>query len=413
MIGDVWEWTVDAISRPIPATRAFPIANTRKCFSARSTKCSAAARGRRVSIATRSTFRNWDLPIRRQILQRLPVRPRCIVEPNVARRRGDAAMVADVQAGLVDRAPGVQLELPPKYFYDLRGSQLFEAITRLPEYYLTRTERLLLATRMPEWMDVLRPGALVELGAGNADKTRTILDAMRAARDEVVYVPVDVSAAFLDETAENLRREYPGLRVEPVVADFASGLRLPHGLPRPILYAFLGSTIGNLEDSEATELLAQLRRGMTRGDRLLLGADLLKDVAVIEAAYNDTRGVTAEFNRNMLRVLNHELGANFDSTAFAHRAFFSERAGRIEMHLGGARGSTGHDSRCRAADGAGRRFHSHRDQQQVHAHPADPDPGRRGAAPRDVGDRRCRRVRTAAGGARGLADAHPAMTVLR
>ena len=103
-------------------------------------------------------------------------------EPNVATRRGDAAMVADVQAGLVDRAPGVQRELPPKYFYDHRGSQLFEAITRLPEYYLTRTERLLLSTLMPEWMDILRPGALVELGAGNADKTRTILDAMRAAR---------------------------------------------------------------------------------------------------------------------------------------------------------------------------------------------------------------------------------------
>jgi L-histidine N-alpha-methyltransferase len=227
----------------------------------------------------------------------------------------------------------VQRELPPKYFYDHRGSQLFEAITRLPEYYLTRTERLLLSTLMPEWMDILRPGALVELGAGNADKTRTILDAMRAARDEVVYVPVDVSAAFLDETAQNLRREYPDLRVEPVVTDFATGVRLPRGLPRPILYAFLGSTIGNLEDSEAAELLTRLRHGMSPEDRLLLGADLVKDVAVIEAAYNDSKGVTAEFNRNMLRVLNHELGANFDSTAFAHRAFFSERAGRIEMHL--------------------------------------------------------------------------------
>ena len=119
-------------------------------------------------------------------------------------------MVADVQAGLVDRAPGVQRELPPKYFYDHRGSQLFEAITRLPEYYLTRTERLLLATRMPAWMGVLRPGALVELGAGNADKTRTILNAMRAARDEVVYVPVDVSAAFLDETADESPARVPG-----------------------------------------------------------------------------------------------------------------------------------------------------------------------------------------------------------
>ncbi len=153
-------------------------------------------------------------------------------------------------------------------------------------------------------MEILRPGALVELGAGNADKTRTILDAMRAARDEVVYVPVDVSAAFLDETAQHLRREYPDLRVEPAVADFATGVRLPRGLPRPILYAFLGSTIGNLEDSEATELLTRLRYGMAPEDRLLLGADLVKDVAVIEAAYNDAKGVTAEFNRNMLRVLN-------------------------------------------------------------------------------------------------------------
>jgi L-histidine N-alpha-methyltransferase len=242
-------------------------------------------------------------------------------------------MLADVRAGLVDREPGAQRELPPKYFYDHHGSRLFEAITRLPEYYLTRTERLLLSTRMPKWMAVLRPGALVELGAGNADKTRTILDAMRAARADVVYVPVDVSAAFLDETAESLRREYPDLTVEPVVADFATGLRLPRSLPRPILYAFLGSTIGNLEDAEATELLTRLRRGMAPADRLLLGADLVKDVAVIEAAYNDANGVTAEFNRNMLRVLNHELGANFDSTAFAHRAFFSDRAGRIEMHL--------------------------------------------------------------------------------
>jgi L-histidine Nalpha-methyltransferase len=254
-------------------------------------------------------------------------------EPNVVTRRGDAAMIADVRAGLVDRAPGEQRELPPKYFYDHHGSRLFEAITRLPEYYLTRTERLLLSTRMPKWMARLRPGALVELGAGNADKTRTILDAMRAARPDVVYVPVDVSAAFLEETAASLRREYPDLTVEPVVADFANGLRLPRTLPRPILYAFLGSTIGNLEDAEATELLTRLRRGMALGDRLLLGADLVKDVAVIEAAYNDANGVTADFNRNMLRVLNHELGANFDSTAFAHRAFFSDRAGRIEMHL--------------------------------------------------------------------------------
>ena len=173
----------------------------------------------------------------------------------------------------------------------------------------------------------------MELGAGNADKTRTILDAMRAARSTIAYVPVDVSATFLDETAAGLRREYPGLRIVPVVADFAAGVRLPSRLPRPVLYAFLGSTIGNLTDAEAIRLLARLRRGMTARDRLLLGADLVKSPAVIEAAYNDSRGVTAAFNRNMLRVLNHELGADFDPSAFDHRAFFDSRAGRIEMHL--------------------------------------------------------------------------------
>ena len=254
-------------------------------------------------------------------------------EPNVAERHGDPAMIADVRAGLVDRPHGSQRELPPKYFYDLRGSQLFEEITHLSEYYLTRTERQLLGSRMPTWMAVLRPGALVELGAGNADKTRAILDAMRAARSDVLYVPVDVSAAFLDETAASLRREYPDLRVEPVVADFAAGLRLPRTLPHPTLYAFLGSTIGNLDDAEAVTLLSRLQEGMASGDRLLLGADLVKDIGVIEAAYNDSKGVTAEFNRNMLRVLNHELGADFDPSAFTHRAFFSARAGRIEMHL--------------------------------------------------------------------------------
>jgi L-histidine Nalpha-methyltransferase len=254
-------------------------------------------------------------------------------EPNVVPRRGDAAMLADVRTGLVNRDANGQRELPPKYFYDHRGSQLFEEITRLPEYYLTRTERVLLAAWMPPWMGRLRPGALVELGAGNADKTRTILNAMRAARSGVAYVPVDVSAAFLEETAVGLRRDYPDLRILPVVADFAAGLRLPPRLPRPILYAFLGSTIGNLNDAEAARLLARLRRGMTPRDRLLLGADLIKSPAVIEAAYNDSQGVTAAFNRNMLRVLNHELGADFDPSAFAHRAFFNSRAGRIEMHL--------------------------------------------------------------------------------
>jgi len=246
-------------------------------------------------------------------------------------------MLADVRAGLLNVEDGAQRELPPKYFYDHRGSLLFEQITRLPEYYLTRVERALLTARAPDLMAALRPGALVELGAGSAEKTRIILDAMRHVRLDAVYVPVDVSAAFLDETARRLRMEYVGLRVIPVVADISDHLGLPRAtarmLPSPVLYAFLGSTIGNFHDDAAARLLGDVRSGMTGEDRLLLGADLVKDVAIIEAAYNDSEGVTAQFNRNMLRVLNHELGANFDVDGFAHQAFFDRKAGRIEMHL--------------------------------------------------------------------------------
>jgi L-histidine Nalpha-methyltransferase len=250
-----------------------------------------------------------------------------------ADRNGTAAMLADVRDGLIDRTWGWQRTLPSKYFYDHRGSRLFDEITRLPEYYLTRTERALLTALMPGWMSELRPGSLVELGAGSADKTRTILSSMRAARSDVVYVPVDVSAAFLDETAGDLRREYPGLRVVPVVADFMEGFRVPRALPRPTLFALLGSTIGNLEDGAAVSLLDRMRQSMAPVDRLLLGADLVKGKATIEAAYNDAEGVTAAFNRNMFYVLNHELGANFDPEAFSHLAFFDSHRGRIEMHL--------------------------------------------------------------------------------
>jgi L-histidine Nalpha-methyltransferase len=244
-----------------------------------------------------------------------------------------AAMLAEVRAGLFEGGAHGQRTLPPKYFYDHRGSELFEEITRLPEYYLTRTERALLHARIPAWVEAIRPRALVELGAGSADKTRTILDAMQRAAPAVTYVPVDVSVAFLDETAARLRLQYPQIEIEPVVADFAAGERLPLAVPHPVLTAFLGSTIGNLEDAEAIRVLSALRMDMQPGDQLLLGADLVKDRAIIEAAYNDRRGVTATFNRNMLVVLNDELGANFDPAAFAHRAFFDDAAGRIEMHL--------------------------------------------------------------------------------
>ncbi len=240
-----------------------------------------------------------------------------------------SAMLRDVARGL--SLP--QKELAPKYFYDHRGSQLFEQITTLPEYYLTRAERSILEARMPTLMRALRPATLVELGAGSAAKTRLILDAMRAAGSAAAYVPLDVSASFLADTASRLRAEYPGLRVAPVVADFTERLPLPDGLPRPIVVAFLGSTIGNFSSAEAVRLLRRVRGALGPGDRLLLGADLRKSVARLEAAYDDAAGVTAEFNRNILRVLNRELGADFDPDAFYHRAVYDRSGHRIEMRL--------------------------------------------------------------------------------
>jgi L-histidine N-alpha-methyltransferase len=238
-------------------------------------------------------------------------------------------MLREVAAGLL--AP--QKELSPKYFYDHRGSELFEEITRLPEYYPTRAERSILEAWMPSLVVRLGSRTLVELGAGSAEKSRVILNAMHEAGTAECFVPIDVSATFLGQTAARLRREYPGLIVEPAVADIAEELNLPRRFPAPALFAFLGSTIGNFYPPAAIRLLGRVREAMQPGDRFLMGADLRKDVARIEAAYNDSQGVTAEFNRNMLRVLNHELGADFDPGAFVHRAFYDGVAHRIEMHL--------------------------------------------------------------------------------
>ncbi|HEY7482503.1 MAG TPA: L-histidine N(alpha)-methyltransferase [Gemmatimonadales bacterium] len=241
----------------------------------------------------------------------------------------DPRMLAEVAQGL----SSPQKELSPKYFYDQRGSELFEEITRLEEYYPTRTERALLEAWMPSLIRRLGSRSLVELGAGSAEKSRVILDAMRGAGTAELYVPIDVSATFLSHTAARLRREYPRLLVEPAIADISEELNLPRRVPRPALYAFLGSTIGNFYPPAAIRLLGRVRAAMEPGDRFLMGVDLRKDVARIEAAYNDAAGVTAEFNRNMLKVLNHELGSDFEPAAFDHLAFYEPVAHRIEMHL--------------------------------------------------------------------------------
>ncbi|MBW3653889.1 MAG: L-histidine N(alpha)-methyltransferase [Actinobacteria bacterium] len=224
-------------------------------------------------------------------------------------------------------------ELPAKHLYDARGSELFDAICELPEYYQTRTERLILETHADEIVE--RSGAveLVELGSGSATKTRLLLDAMFAAGTLVRYVPVDVSATTVHAVAELLAREYAGLQVHGVVGDFERHLgHLPPAIG-PRLVAFLGGTIGNFPPGSRRRLLRSLAKLLGSDGHLLLGTDLVKDPRVIESAYDDSAGVTAQFNLNILHVLNRELGADFDVDAFEHVAFFDREREWIEMRL--------------------------------------------------------------------------------
>jgi L-histidine Nalpha-methyltransferase len=237
-------------------------------------------------------------------------------------------MLADVRAGLA--LP--QKELSPTWFYDEHGSRLFEEITRLPEYYLTRAEHALLELHAATIATSVSPATVAELGAGAARKSRILIDAALRLQDELTYIPVDVSGATLAAAAQELRGEFAGLHVRPLVADVRTGVALPDH-PRPLLYAFLGSTLGNFTAAAAADLLSVMRSALSGGGRLLLGVDLAKDPGVVHAAYNDSRGVTAAFNLNLLRVLNRELGAGFDLSAFEHRAFYDERLCRVEMHL--------------------------------------------------------------------------------
>jgi dimethylhistidine N-methyltransferase len=227
--------------------------------------------------------------------------------------------------------------LPSWLFYDAAGSQLFNQITELPEYYLTRTERAILAAHAEEIIalaaeaDAVR---LVELGAGSADKTRLLLTAAVNRQDTVFYEPVDVSSSALEEAQERIEREIPGVLVTPRVEDYTRGLELDSasfGERRLVLY--IGSSIGNFEPQEAESLLKNVRAALAPDDSILLGVDLVKDEATLLAAYDDAAGVTAAFNLNLLTRLNRELGANFDEEAFRHRAVWNAAQSRIEMHL--------------------------------------------------------------------------------
>lgn len=238
----------------------------------------------------------------------------------------DAADFArDLLAGLRARPRAVS----PKYFYDAAGSALFDRICELPEYYPTRTELGLLRRHAGEIAACIGPGAeIVEFGAGSSRKVRLLLDALRSPQR---FLPVDISGEHLHAAAASLRADYPGLRVEPVVADFTLGLTLPAALGRRVGF-FPGSSIGNFEPSDARRLLRRMA-GWLDGGGLLIGVDLVKDPAVLHAAYNDAAGVTAAFNRNLLVRANRELGADFDVARFVHYAFYEPRLQRIEMHL--------------------------------------------------------------------------------
>lgn len=222
--------------------------------------------------------------------------------------------------------------IPSRFFYDDRGSELFERICELPEYYQTRTEGALLAAIADRVLATSRAEELVEIGSGAATKTRLLLDAMQRAGTLRLYVPLDVSEGTVRRVAEELTAEYPGLEVHGIVADFMTHLnRLPEGGRR--LMIFLGGTIGNLRPREARDFLAQLHRATSPGDFFLLGVDQIKPVERLEAAYNDSAGITAEFNRNILNVVNRRFGGDFDPRAFRHRAFYDRDRDWIEMRL--------------------------------------------------------------------------------
>ncbi|MFF4363179.1 L-histidine N(alpha)-methyltransferase [Streptomyces sp. NPDC001604] len=237
----------------------------------------------------------------------------------------DAALRADVLHGLT----GTPKTLPPKWFYDAHGSELFEQITELPEYYPTRAEREILIARSAEIAAATHARTLIELGSGSSEKTRYLLDALTGLH---TYVPVDVSESALTQAGQALVAERPGLQVHGLIADFTARVTLPD-TPGPRLIAFLGGTIGNLLPVERAAFFASIRSLLSPGDALLLGTDLVKDEKVLVRAYDDAAGVTAAFNKNVLTVVNRELGADFDPGAFDHVALWDTANEWIEMRL--------------------------------------------------------------------------------
>jgi dimethylhistidine N-methyltransferase len=241
--------------------------------------------------------------------------------------------MSDELAAVVEGLSRPQKTISPKYFYDEAGSKLFEDITRLPEYYLTRTELQIMDDCIDEMADLIGAQAsLIEFGAGSGRKTRLLLEHMHA---PAVYVPVDISEDHLLESQRGIQADFPGIEVLPVAADFMHPFDLPNPATMPVrnVVYFPGSTIGNFEHQDAIDLMRVMHTEAGADGALLIGADLQKDPSVIDAAYNDSAGVTAEFNLNMLRHLNREFGSDFDVNAFEHRATYEPEEGRVAVEL--------------------------------------------------------------------------------
>lgn len=233
----------------------------------------------------------------------------------------------DVVQGLEKRPASI----PPKYFYDIKGSQLFDAITALPEYYLTRTEIAILKDNADEIARHIGTGSLlVEPGGGSCAKVHILLEGLKP----VAYVPMDISSQHLQLATEELAIAFPWLEIHATCTDFTQTMELPPTAPSGTKIAFFpGSSIGNFDPNGAVKFLVSIAQLVKSGGYLLIGVDLKKDKTILQAAYNDTAGITAQFNLNLLKRINHELDADFDLSAWQHKAFYNKQAGRIEMHL--------------------------------------------------------------------------------
>lgn len=240
-----------------------------------------------------------------------------------------AALQQDVQEGLFEPPRS----LPAKYFYDDQGSKLFDAICKTQDYYPTRTELSLLQKHVAEIIDAVKPNTCTELGAGTSAKTEIILAKLNSSLDAFTYLSIDVCEEVLIESAHRLLNKFANLRIESVIGEYIPAIQAAPKLASPALYAFIGSSIGNFTEQESIELLSEVANKMTAEDYFLIGMDRVKDKQILERAYDDSEGVTAKFNLNVLNVLNYKLGANFDLSKFLHQAIYNEKQQQIEMYL--------------------------------------------------------------------------------